>query len=127
MQCLRNEKKEIRIEAYAERKTAVARKRIEEADTVTKRVQEHMRKAENSGLTSRESEKMCREMLSDIIYSLSKLSYSNDEKDAEDDVDQGSELGKRWEDVQPGRVMGTISKMAQQCMERCRQKQKKLD
>jgi len=120
VQFLRNEEKEIWIKAYGERKNAVARKQIEEADTVTQRVQEHMRKAGNLGLTSRESEKMFREMLSDIIYSLSKLSYSNNEQDAEDDVDQGSKLGKLWEDVQPGRVMGAISKMAQQCMERCR-------
>jgi hypothetical protein len=41
-------------QGYVERETAVARKRVEDAEKAIKQVQEHMRSTESGGLSSRE-------------------------------------------------------------------------
>jgi len=58
---------------------------------------------------------------------LSVLASSDDGEDGEDDDDKESVQGELSEDYEPGWVMGTISKMLQQRMERFRQKKMKLD
>jgi len=83
--------------------------------------------AEIVGWMSREPEKMIGEMLVAIGDNLSDLARSDNWKDGEDEDDDGAEQGKLSEDDEPGWVMGTISKMVQQCMERFRQKQMKFD
>jgi hypothetical protein len=64
-------------------------------------------------------------MLDAIGDSLSDLASLDNKEDGEDDQD--TEQGKLSEDDEPSRVMGTISKMVQQRMERFRQKQIKID
>jgi hypothetical protein len=59
--------------------------------------------------------------------SLSDLASSDAGEDGEDEDDEETEQGKLSEDDKPGWVMGTITKMVQQHMERFRQKQMKLD
>jgi len=59
--------------------------------------------------------------------SQSDLASSDDGEDGEDEDDGDTEQGKLRDDDKPGWVMGTIIKMVQQCMERFRQKQMKLD
>jgi len=86
-----------------------------------------MRHAEIVGLTSRELEKRFEEMLVAIVDSLSDLASSNDGEVGEHEDHEETEQGKLSEDDEPGWVMGTITKMVQQCMERFRQKQMKLD
>jgi len=54
---LSNEKKVQWIEDYVERETAVARKRVEDAETAIKQRQEGMSNVEKAGLTTREPEK----------------------------------------------------------------------
>jgi len=59
--------------------------------------------------------------------SLSDLASSDDGEDGEDEEDEQTAEGRLSEDDKPGWVMGTITKMVQQRMERFRQKQIKLD
>jgi len=59
--------------------------------------------------------------------SLSDLASSDHGEDGEDEDDEETEQGNLSEDYEPGWVMGTITKTVQQCMERFRQKQMKLD
>jgi len=51
---LNNKEKEKWIEDYVERETAVARKRVEDAETAVKQGQEDIGSAESGGLTARE-------------------------------------------------------------------------
>jgi len=122
---LNTKEKEKWIKDYIERETAVARNRVEDAETAIKQEQDDMKCAESGGLTSREPGQMFEEMLDAIGDSLSDLASLDNQKDAEDDQD--TEQGKQSEDDEPGWVMGTILKMAQLHMERLRQKQMKLD
>jgi len=115
------------IEDYFERETTVARKRVEDTETAIQQEQEDMRKAENVGLTTRESETMFQDMIVAIRDSLSTLATSDDEQDGEDEDDDDTELGKLSKDDKPGWVMGIISTTVQQRTERSRQKQMKLD
>jgi len=101
-----------------ERETAVARTRVEDAETAIKQVQEDMKSAESGGLTSREPGHTLEEMLNAIGDSLSDLASSDNEEDGKDDED--TEQGKLNEDDEPGWVMGTITKTVQQRMERFR-------
>jgi len=78
-------------------------------------------------LTSRERKQRFEEMLVGIGDSLSDLASSDDWEDWEDDDDEDPEQGKLSEEDEPGWVMGTITKMVQQRMERFRQKQMKLN
>jgi hypothetical protein len=60
--------------------------------------------------------------------SLSGLATSDDEEDGEDkEDDEDTELGKLSNDVEPGWVMGTMSKTVQQCMESFRLEVMRLD
>ena len=108
-----------------ERETAVARKRVEDAETGIKQEQEDMNSAESGGLTSREPGQTFEEMLDAIRDSPSDLASLDHEEDEEDDED--TEQGKLSEDDEPGWVMGTISKTVQQRMDRFQQKRTKLD
>ena len=63
---LSNEETEQWIEDYVERETAVARKRVEDAETVSKQKQEEMSNVEKVGLTTRKPEMTFEEMLNTI-------------------------------------------------------------
>jgi len=92
---LSNEEKEQWIEEYVERETAVARKRVEDAETVIKQREEDMSNVEKAGLTTREPEKTFEEMLNAIGDSLSDLVSSDDEEDVEaEEEDDDTEQGK---------------------------------
>jgi len=119
MNFLNNEVQEQRIDAYVERETAVARKRVEDTETVIKQEQKDIRNTENVGLTSRKTEKSFPKMINAIRDSLSHLASSDNEKDGDDQGDEeATELGNLSEDDQPGWVMGTISRTVQDHMER---------
>jgi len=125
---LSDEDKEQWIEDYVERETAVARKRVEDAETAIKQKQEAIRNVEKAGLTTRKPEKTFQEMLNAIGDSLSDPASSDDEEDTEDEEDDhNTERVKLSEDNKPGWVMGTISKTVQRRMQRFWQKQMKLD
>jgi len=127
-QFLSNEEKEQWIEDYVERETAVARKRVEDAETAIKQREEDMSNVEMAGLSTREPDKTFQEMLNSTGDSLSDLTSSDDEEDVEDEEeDDDTEQGKLSEDDEAGWVMGTISKYVQRRMERFWQKQMKLD
>jgi hypothetical protein len=83
--------------------------------------------AEIAGFTSREPEKTFEEMLVVIGDSLSDLARPDDGEDGEEADDEETEQGNLSEDDEPSWVMGTMTKMVQQHMERFRQKQMKLD
>jgi len=124
-----NEEKEKWFEDYVESETAVARKQVEDAETAIKQEQDDMRNAEKAGLTTTKPETTFQEMLNAIGVSLSDLASSDDGEDGEEDDhdEEDSAGGKVSEDDEPWWVMGTISKTVQDCTERCRQTQKKLD
>jgi len=86
-----------------------------------------MKRAEIVGLTYREPEKTFEEMLVAIRESLSDLASYDDRQDGQDEDDEDTEQGKLSEDDEPGWVLGSITKMGQQRMDRLRQKQMKLD
>jgi len=122
-----NEENEKWIKDFVERQTAGARKRVEDAEAAVQQEQDDMTHAELAGLTSRKPEKTFEEMLVAIGDSLSNLASSDDGEDGEDADDEETEQGKLSEDDEPGWVMGTITKMVQQRMQRFRQKQMKFD
>ena len=125
---LSNKEKEQWIEDFVERETAVARKRVENAETAIKQRQEDMNNVEMAELTTREPYKTFEEMLNVIGDSLSDLAGADYEEDGQDDEeDDHTEQGKLSEDDKPGWVMGTISKLLQCHMERFWPKQIKLD
>jgi hypothetical protein len=124
---LSNEEKEKCIEDYAERETAGARKRVEDAEAAVQQELDDMTHAEIAGMTSREPEKTFEEMLVAIRASLSDLASSDDGEDGEEEDDEETEQRNLSEDDEPGWVMGTLTKTVQQHMERFRQKQMKLD
>jgi hypothetical protein len=70
---------------------------------------------------------MFEEMLVAIRDSLSDLASSDDGEDGEDEDDEETEQCKLTKDDKPGWVMGTITKIVQQCSERFQQKQMKFD
>jgi len=67
-----------------ERETAVARKRVDHAETAIQRVQDDMRNADMVGLTTAKPEITVEEMLNAIRDSLSEFPSSDDEEDGED-------------------------------------------
>jgi len=108
--------------------TAVARNKVEDAETAIEPKQEDMSNVEKAGLTTREPDKTFEEMLNAIGDSLSHLASSDNEEDVEDEEeDDDTQQGKLSEDDKPGRVMATISKTVQRRRERFWQKQIKLD
>lgn len=88
-----------------------------------------MRSADISGLTARKPKKTFQKMLNAIGDSLSEVASSDHGEDGEDIEynEEDSEPGKASEDDKPGRVIGTITRPVQHRMERCRQKQMRLD
>jgi len=86
-----------------------------------------MTHGELAGLTSSKHQKKFEEMLVAIGDSLSDLESSDDGEDAEDEDDEGTNKGKLSEDDELGWVMGTITEMVQQRMERFHQTQMKFD
>jgi len=125
---LSNEETEQWIEDDVERETAVARKRVEDAETAIKQKQDDMSNVDKAGLTTKGPEKTFEEMLNAIGASLSDLASSDEDEDVEDEEeDDDTEQGKLSKDDEPGWVMSTISKTVQHCMERFWQKQMKLD
>jgi hypothetical protein len=124
---LSNEEKEKCIEDFVERETAGARNRVEGAEGAVQQGQDDMTHAELAGLTSRKPEKTSEEMLVAIGDSLSDLKSSDDGDGGEDEDDEETEQRKLSKDDEPGWVMGTITKMEQQRMERFRQKKMKFE
>jgi len=124
-----NEEKEKWIVDYVERETAVARKRVEDAETATKQAEEDMRNPEKVGSSTTKPETTFEEMLNTIGDSLSDFATSDNGEDGvdEDDDVEESELGRLSEDDEPGWVMGTISKTVLHRMKRIQQKQMKLE
>jgi len=124
---LSNEEKEKWIEDYVERETTGARKRVEDAEAAVQKEQEDMKHAEITGLTTREPEQTCEEMMVAIGDSLSDLACSDDGEDGEDEDDEETEQGKLSEDDEPGWVMGATTETVHQCRQRFLQKQMKPD
>ena len=123
---LSNYEKEKWIDDFVERETAVARKRAQDAETALMR---DMTTAENECATTGKPETTFEEMVNPIGDSLSDLASSDDEQDGEDEEDdeKDTELGKVSDDDEPGRVMGTITKIVQHRIESFRQTQMRLD
>jgi hypothetical protein len=69
----------------------------------------------------------CQEKLVAIVSSLSDLAIFDDWEDGEDMDDTETGQGQVSKDDKPGWVMGTITKMVQQHMERILHKHRKLD
>jgi hypothetical protein len=109
------------------RETAGAGKRVEDAEAAVQQDEDDMTHAEIAGLMSRKLKKTFKEMLVAIGDSLSDLASSDDGEDGENEHDEETEQGKLSEDDEPGWVMATIHKMVQQCKERFRHKQMKLN
>jgi len=86
-----------------------------------------MKHAKIARLTAGEPKITFEEMLIAIGDSLSDLAGSDNGEDWEDEDDEETKQGRRSDDDEPGWVMGTITNTVQQCMERFRQKQIKLD
>jgi len=126
---LSNEEREKWIEDYVERETAVARQRVQDAETAIMQEQEHMGNVEQGRSTTTKPEITFEEMLNAIGDSLSDLASSTDEEDGEDEDDDEEDTGhgKLSEDDEPGWVMSTISKMVKHRMESFQQRQMKLD
>jgi len=84
-----------------ERETAVARKRVQDAETA---IMQDMTTAENGGATTGKPETTFEEMLNAIGDSLSDLASSDDEQDGEDEEDdeEDTELGKLSDHDEPG-------------------------
>ena len=113
---------------YVERETAVARKRVQDAETAIMQQLNDMTTVEKVGTTTEKPEKTVDEMLNAIGESLSDLVSSDEERDGEDEEydAEDTELGKLSDNDQLGWVMGTISKTVQHRMESFRQKPMKL-
>jgi len=107
--CLSHEEKQKWIEDFVERETAVARKRVQDAETA---LMQDMLTAENEWATTGKPETLFVEMLNAIGDSLSDLASSDEEQDGEgeEDDEDDTELGKLSDDYEPGWVMGTITK-----------------
>jgi hypothetical protein len=86
-----------------------------------------MTHAEIVGLMSREQKKSFEEMLVATGDCLSYLATSDTGEDWKDEHNEETEQGKLSGDDEPGWVMGTITKIVQQCMERFWRKKMKLD
>jgi len=127
--CLSNDEKEKWIKDSLERETAVARKRVQDAETAIMHELNDMTTAENVGATTGIPETTFEEMLNAIGHSLRDLASSDAEQDGEDEEygEDDTELGKLSDDDEPGSVMGTISQTVQHRLESFRQKQMKLD
>jgi len=112
-----NEDKQQWIQAYVEKETTAAGKRVSDAQAAVQQDQEDKMKAENVGLMNGEPEKTFQVMMVSIGDSLSDLASSNNGEDGEDEDDTETEQGQLSEHDEPGWVMGTITKQVQQHLE----------
>ena len=112
-----------------ERETAVARKRVQDAERALMQEQEHMGNVEKGRSTTTKPEITFEEMLNAIGDSLSDLASSEHEENGEDEDDDEEDTGhaKLSEDDEPGWLMGTISKMVQHRMQSFWQKPMRPD
>jgi len=86
--------KEKWIQDHVEIETALAGKRVEDAEIAIKQVQDDMRNAEKAELTTTKPETTFEEMLNTIGDSLSNLATSDDENDGEDVDDDEEDPGR---------------------------------
>lgn len=88
----------------------MARKRVDAAEAAIKQQQKFIRKAENEGWTSRQSEIPSEEILNAIRDGWSDLASSNNEEDMDsEEDDEHTDLGKLTKVDKPSQVMGAIS------------------
>jgi len=118
MHFLSNEQKEKWVEEYDETDTTGATKRVQDAVAAVQQQQEDTKKAENDRSTNREPEMTFQEIMDDIGDSLSDYASSNDGADRADENDEQTEQGQLRNDDEPSWVMGSVSKMVQQRMEK---------
>jgi len=102
MYLLSDQVKQKWIKDYVERKTAVARKRVDVAETAIEQTQEDLRNAENTGVTPGEPENTLEEVMIATGDSLSNLAGADEEEDGDVEDDEDPELGKLSEDDKPG-------------------------
>jgi hypothetical protein len=114
-----HEEKEKWIEDYVERETAVASKRVQDAETAIVQEMKDMTNAASVEATTRKSETTFDEMLNTIGDSQRDPASSDDEQHGDDveDDQEVTERGKLSDDDEPGWVMCKISKTAQHRME----------
>jgi hypothetical protein len=125
---LNNEEKEKWIEDYVERETAVARKRVQDAETAILQELKDMTTAESAGGTTRKPETKFEEMLNATGDSLSNLATSDDEQDGEDQEDEEADTKLcKLSDDKSGWAMGKIFKKVQHHTESFWQMQMRLD
>jgi len=122
---LSNEAKEKSIEDYVERETALARWGVQDAGTA---IMQDMTTAANRGATTGKLKTTIKEMLNAIGVGLSNLASSDDVQNGEDEAgdEEDTEPSKLSDHDEPGRVMGTITKMVQHHMETFWQKEMRL-
>jgi len=118
MHIISDDEKKNWIKDHVQRETAGASKWVEDTEAAIKQVQEDTRTADIAGLMTRESDKMFQEIIVTIRDCLSDLARSDDGEDGEAEDDERTEQGKLCEDDEPCWVIGTISKMVSQRMER---------
>jgi len=89
-----------------DRETAVARQRVEDAETAIKVEQEDVRITEMAELTTTNPETTSEEMINTIRDSLSDLASSGNAEDGEDEDEdeEDADLGKLCKDDEPGWV-----------------------
>jgi len=126
---LSNEEREKWIQDYVERETAVARQRVQDAETAIMHEQEYMCNVETGRSTTTKPGIPFEEMLNAIRDSLSDLASSEDEENGEDEDDDEEDTGHciLSEDDEPGWVMGTMCKTVQHRMNSSWQWQIRLD
>jgi len=127
MQSLSNKEKQKWIEDYAETETTRPRKQVDDGEAVIRQDHEDTEAAEHTALINKEPKKTFHEIFVAIEDSLSDIPSSNNGEDTDDEDHGVIEQGQLSEDDKPSWVMGTITKIVQQRMERFRQKQMKLD
>jgi len=99
----------------------------EDTEAAIRQELEDMGTAENVRLMTREPKKTLEVMMVAFRDSLSNLASSDDGENGEDEDDEETAQGKLSEDDKPGWVMGKISKMVEQRLERSQRKQMKHD
>jgi len=125
---LSNEEKEKWIKDHGDWGTAVARKRLQDAETAIMQEQEDMRNTKNARFTTTKTETTYMDMFNAIGESLRDRASSNDEEDGEDEDDEKDiDLGKLSKADEPGWVMGTIPNTVQHHLESLWQMQMRLD
>ena len=125
---LSNDKKQKWIKNDVKTETAVATRRVQDAETARMQELNDRTTAGNVGVTTGMPETKFELMLNAIGDSLSDLASSDEEQDGEDEEydEHDTELGTLSDDDEPGWVMGAFPKTVQHRLESFRQKQMKL-